>query len=1503
MAATSPIEIRNTPSGLRVLSLDGGGVRGISSLYILRHILKRLNPDNSQNPCDYFHIIAGTSTGGLIALMLGRLRMSVSDCIEAYKKLSARVFKPKRARINVIGRGKDLWSLSGSFDADELARAIREIVEQSGESGDAKLLSTDSRCRVPLDSSVHSEKRLENPSGFEATEHLWQLMKSTALLWKPREQRQLRLLFLKALSLMTRRFVDGALGFNNPVDEVLDEVEQIWSPSEFQIERFLSIGTGRPPIHALGGNIKEVAASIIKISTETEQTAQRFEQRALRTHGLSGQYFRFNARGLENVALEDDRSFGLIVAATNSYLNEPDTFQKLNRFVSLGSPFPGSSERYAYLASLRWAVAPRYAGSGPWAYRQLLKSFEAVLTSPNNTGIICMIDAIDECHEASRRQFVKDLALVSEAIHHKSSSGFSRIIVTSRNYNDIRIPGAHCLNLDGRVEMRDDIQFFIDVKVEELIASNRPAFRGQKSHIIDVLAARADGMYRLVELVIQDLECITDSSLASIERTLKQVPQDIGEMYDRIWDRIPPQHMHRAKRIFMWILFSLEPLSPQALQVCAAWSCNPQGIARIDVQNDLPSDIVGDVSALFGPLIRTGISIQVSHPSVRDHFIRYDSHNQCEWPNTRDRGDYFLPQQSHADIAFHCLKFLNSQHSGVLPDPRYNTEPNGFLSYGLNNFAKHVALAAPNHDALDQEIVQFFERGHWLENWTRSSPHDFLLSKAALIPPIEDWLSFGCYYGRYNLIKQFRFASYQENRGLLLDAKSLTVKAIYLALVGLNERCLMESILLLDMTMFQPSSPITFLSLVSKEEMGISGTETLRQCTNNRVEEYWYQAIIDQANIFQSIQKTIDNLTVGSRAVTRSPTDIKALWERLTRVYGTLTSPSSPSMGVQLEHEDWAYILALIISLYTLWTYGSASIDLLDPKSTILIEAANRNRFKAIKILIEEGIEIADIRDESGATILHLAAATGNYDMVEEILNTKQIEINATDIFGKTPLHYACSSSPMRNSRDTLTGPETSISLARVVYLLLQARADRTPRDYLGNTPFQHLSRVYVPEWDDIPKDSVLNWREKDLADTITLLLQDLTDILEWDSHGVTPLHYAAYLWPFSAVQVLLQFLRTFYVSGNIVDHLGHTPLHYAAIRGFDSPQRVVDILCQSGIDPRIQNITGETAVGVASSYGRTATAETTAKYENQFNDASLRLRSGNDLPSMSNIRIFDAGSSRLGFSPTRPVLEIESQQLGVQLSQPPSQQPSIAKSLQSRIIQRPPRIQGLEFPSMELQHQMRLAKQYLANNVQRNIDEIIIPSAILKLMSHRIYDLQTIEPFGKIHLEPLNRPATQGRLGIAESKVDADLTERYSNITSYQPRLALEGSKEENKEQILRFQKAIRQYQKPPLRKVKRPLTERAPNVFSPSRVRFRRAVRRYQKPPLPKLKRPLTEHAPNEFSPIVKGRLWILQGMESKGLIICAVGLFTAHYVIRVFYVLPGGELGDALRDVDEF
>ena len=129
-------------SDLRLLALDGGGVRGLSSLMILRRLMAAVDPDAPPKPCDYFDTIGGTSTGGLIAIMLGRLQMTIDECIDAYTSLSDKVFEKKSHRVNIKGK------LQGRFDAAELERSVKQILADRGLAEDALFKDTDSSCKV-----------------------------------------------------------------------------------------------------------------------------------------------------------------------------------------------------------------------------------------------------------------------------------------------------------------------------------------------------------------------------------------------------------------------------------------------------------------------------------------------------------------------------------------------------------------------------------------------------------------------------------------------------------------------------------------------------------------------------------------------------------------------------------------------------------------------------------------------------------------------------------------------------------------------------------------------------------------------------------------------------------------------------------------------------------------------------------------------------------------------------------------------------------------------------------------------------------------------------------------------------------------------------------------------------------------------------------------------------------------------------------------------------------
>jgi hypothetical protein len=75
--------------------------------------------------------------------MLGRLKMSIDDCISAYLQLSDKVFRQKRHRVTVKGK------IQGRFDSEELARAVKEVIKGQGFQEDALLEDArESACNV-----------------------------------------------------------------------------------------------------------------------------------------------------------------------------------------------------------------------------------------------------------------------------------------------------------------------------------------------------------------------------------------------------------------------------------------------------------------------------------------------------------------------------------------------------------------------------------------------------------------------------------------------------------------------------------------------------------------------------------------------------------------------------------------------------------------------------------------------------------------------------------------------------------------------------------------------------------------------------------------------------------------------------------------------------------------------------------------------------------------------------------------------------------------------------------------------------------------------------------------------------------------------------------------------------------------------------------------------------------------------------------------------------------
>lgn len=64
--------------------LDGGGIRGLAELCILREIMSRLKYklklDKSPIPAEYFDLIGGTSTGGYITISVTYSPLADQGC-------------------------------------------------------------------------------------------------------------------------------------------------------------------------------------------------------------------------------------------------------------------------------------------------------------------------------------------------------------------------------------------------------------------------------------------------------------------------------------------------------------------------------------------------------------------------------------------------------------------------------------------------------------------------------------------------------------------------------------------------------------------------------------------------------------------------------------------------------------------------------------------------------------------------------------------------------------------------------------------------------------------------------------------------------------------------------------------------------------------------------------------------------------------------------------------------------------------------------------------------------------------------------------------------------------------------------------------------------------------------------------------------------------------------------------------------------------------------------
>ncbi|KAK1588591.1 hypothetical protein Q3G72_024803 [Acer saccharum] len=256
---SSKIQAPKNGELITILSVDGGGIRGIIPGVILAHLesqLRVLDEDENARLADYFDVIAGTSTGGLITAMLtapvgknGR-PYPAEDIVRFYKENGPKIFPQTSGCLSWI---VDLWkALMGSkYNGKNLHKAIQDKLK------DTRLQDTVTNVVIPtfdikkLQPTIFSSYQIESNPFLDAKLSDICIGTSAAPTYFPAYY------FIKEDEHgKTREFnlIDGGIAANNPtlvaISEVMKQITEknldFPSMDDFHYDRFLviSIGTG-----------------------------------------------------------------------------------------------------------------------------------------------------------------------------------------------------------------------------------------------------------------------------------------------------------------------------------------------------------------------------------------------------------------------------------------------------------------------------------------------------------------------------------------------------------------------------------------------------------------------------------------------------------------------------------------------------------------------------------------------------------------------------------------------------------------------------------------------------------------------------------------------------------------------------------------------------------------------------------------------------------------------------------------------------------------------------------------------------------------------------------------------------------------------------------------------------------------------------------------------------------------------------------------------------------
>ncbi|CAG8610443.1 12249_t:CDS:2, partial [Acaulospora colombiana] len=203
--------------------------------------------------------MGGSSTGGIIAILLGRLRLPVSRCLQLYEQLSKDIFGNEQS-----------WSLRGilrsRYDSKVLEAVVKVTVQKYETHGDPEAflrgtnLNNQKPCYVFVTTSKEGQPERNQPVLLRSYKPKKGDPGITCKIWEATRATSAAPKFFDPMPLTDddnnrALYVDGGVGCNNPCNQVLSEALDLFDNQ--QIGCLVSLGTGLPRVleHPEAGGI------------------------------------------------------------------------------------------------------------------------------------------------------------------------------------------------------------------------------------------------------------------------------------------------------------------------------------------------------------------------------------------------------------------------------------------------------------------------------------------------------------------------------------------------------------------------------------------------------------------------------------------------------------------------------------------------------------------------------------------------------------------------------------------------------------------------------------------------------------------------------------------------------------------------------------------------------------------------------------------------------------------------------------------------------------------------------------------------------------------------------------------------------------------------------------------------------------------------------------------------------------------------------------------------